>query len=219
MTTPRYEIRPPGIWDRPETGDRARSARFKASWQSTLDLLGREVEMLDAGLVVIQVDADASDVRRDGVLRAHAKVGFPGVKVSFDSRHGPLTYATDAYDRWYGGDPPGWQANVRAIALALESLRAVDRYGVTRSGEQYRGWTAIAAASGEFDMTRDQAALLLSGDVAYTAEQILADREIAKRAYRAAAAKHHPDRGGNTELFRRLTAARDLLDQTADLRS
>ena len=51
----------------------------------------------------------------------------------------------------------------------------------------------------------------LSADVAYTPEQILADPKIAQTAYRAAAAKHHPDRGGDPELFRRLTAARDLL--------
>lgn len=213
----RYEIRPLGAWDRPVTADRARSARFRAPWASTLDLLLREVDCLDAGVVVIQIDVIEGDLRRDGMLRANAKVGFPGVKVSFVSRHGPLTYATDAYERWTGSDPPGWQANVRAVALGLEALRAVDRYGITRSGEQYRGWSAISATSGEFDMTREQAADLLAADTDYVAARILTDRDTARRAYKAAAAKHHPDRGGDTELFRRLTVARDLLlGQVAD---
>lgn len=209
----RYEIRPLGHWDRPKTVDRARSARFRASWQSTLDLLCREVEMLDGQMVVVQIEVQEGDVRRDGMLYARAKVGFPGVKVSFDSRHGSLTYATDAYDRWNGSDPPGWQANVRAIALALESLRAVDRYGVTSSGEQYRGWTAISATTGEFDMTRQQAADLLAhpGQTAFRAAEVLANPAAVAQAFRNAAKKHHPDVGGDPELFRRLTAARDLL--------
>lgn len=105
----------------------------------------------------------------------------------------------------------GWQANVRAIALSLEALRAVDRWGVTSSGEQYRGWSAISATSGEFDMDRTQAAYLLSADTAFTPEEILASPDKARSAYRAAALKHHPDKGGNTELFRRLKAAYDLL--------
>lgn len=141
----RYEIRPLGTWTDPVTKNRASSSRFRASWQSTLDLLARETEMLGAPLVVMQIDVTEGDLRRDGMLRAGAKVNFPGVRVSFDSKHGPLTYATDAYDRQYSGDMPGWQANVRALALALEALRAVDRYGVTKRGEQYCGWLAIEA--------------------------------------------------------------------------
>lgn len=207
----RYEIRPLGVWDRPITVDRAGSGRFRAPWASTLDLLMREVEYLDAGLVVLQIDVQEGELRRDGMLRANAKVGFPGVKVSFVSRHGPLTYATDAYERRWSHEPPGWQANVRAIALGLEALRAVDRYGITRSGEQYRGWSAISATSGEFDMTREQAADLLAHDTTFTPAQLLAGSDAVRKAYRAAAKKHHPDAGGNTELFRRLKAAHDLL--------
>jgi hypothetical protein len=52
-----------------------------------LDLLARETEMLGAGLVVLQVDVRDGEIRRDGMLAARAKVGFPGVRVSFDSRH------------------------------------------------------------------------------------------------------------------------------------
>ncbi len=65
------------------------------------------------------------------------------------SLHGPLRYATDAHERQYAGlGMEGWQADVGAIALALTALRAVDRYGVSRRGEQYTGWRALPATSG-----------------------------------------------------------------------
>lgn len=209
---PRYEIRPLGLWDRPVTGERARSARFRASWSDTLDLLVREVEHLGGTLIVVQVDVEAADLRRDGMLRSRAAVGFPGVKVSFESHFGPLTYATDAYDRWTGSDPPGWQANVRAIALSLQALRAVDRYGVTRSGEQYRGWTAIGAAAAEKTMNRDEAARVLADAAgAGVHPGMLRTAEAVKAAYRSAAKWHHPDVGGDADAFRLVTAARDLL--------
>lgn len=189
----RYEIRPLGPWTDPVTEERQSSGRFKVKWQTTLYLLGRETEQLGATLVVIQVDVTEGDLRRDGMLRANARVGFPGVRVSFDSRHGPLTYATDQYEqRWYG-DPPSWQANVRAISLALEALRAVDRYGVSSRGEQYRGWLAI-----EGGPNLDRAA----------AQGLLASYGGEREALKAT----HPDMpGGSREAFERVQAARRLL--------
>jgi hypothetical protein len=201
----RYEIRPLGLWTGPVTRNRP-GCRFRAAWADTLELLGRETEKLGARLVVIQVDADEGDVRRDGMLRATARVGFPGVRVSFESRHGPLTYATDRYDRW--------RDNVRAVALSLEALRAVDRYGVSGSGEQYRGWQQIEAEP-HTRMTAEQAAEFVAAHAGngYVPAEVMALAEVRARAFRAAAGKLHPDRGGDPEQFRRLTAARALLDR------
>jgi hypothetical protein len=210
MSAPRFSIRPLGLWDRPTTDPRASSSRFRASWDDTVRLLLNEVDQLDGSLVVIQIDADPSELRRDGMLRARARVGFPGVKVSFDSRHGPLTYATDAYEQRWGGDMAGWQANVRAIALALEALRAVDRYGVTHTGEQYRGWSAITAAPAEQELTVAEAARVLA-DVAGVEPASLNTAEAATRAFRAAARTAHPDAGGNADVFRLISKARDVL--------
>src|SRR5947208_1880483 len=107
----------------------------------------RDSSAIPAGLPLGRVrassDADGgdqfavteSDIRLDGRPRARAVASHPGVVLAFDSRHGPLKYAVDTFDRW--------QDNLRAIALGLEHLRAVDRYGVTRRGEQYTGWRQI----------------------------------------------------------------------------
>ena len=104
---------------------------------------------------MLQVDISERYIRTDGLPYANARYGTnPGVIVSFDSRHGPLRYATDAFTEW--------QDNLRAIALSLEALRAVDRYGVTRRGEQYTGWRAIAAPAPEF-ATADHAEAWMRG--------------------------------------------------------
>jgi hypothetical protein len=210
MSAPRFQIRPLGLWDQPVTEPRAGSGRFRASWDDTIGLLIGEVEKLDGDLIVVQVDADPGEIRRDSMLRARATVRFPGVKVSFQSKHGPLTYATDAYDRTWASDPPGWQANVRAIALSLQALRAVDRYGVTHTGEQYRGWSAITATAAETALTVDEARRVLA-DAAGVQPADLRTADAVTRAYRAAAKAAHPDVGGNADIFRLIGKARDVL--------
>jgi hypothetical protein len=208
----RYEIRPLGHWTDPETTDRAGSGRFRAAWQSTLDLLAFETGQLDAGLVVVQIDVKEGDLRRDGMLKSRAVVGHPGVAVSFESRFGPLRYATDRYEPRWSGDPPGWQANTRAIALALEALRAVDRYGVTRRGEQYRGWSALPAAragSGEWFTSRGEAEEWMRR---CAAEAKITGTGDLGALYRALAKRMHPDApDGSEDLWEHLDAAATLL--------
>lgn len=199
----RMLFRPLDRWRDPETRGREH-ARFKASYQSTLDLLEREVDhvrKLNAHEVVIEVVAAESAARLDGGLRVNASVYHPGVVVSFESKHGPLRYATDRF--------PHWHDNLRAIALGLEALRKVDRYGIATSGEQYRGWSALPPgqpiAVGAA-MTIDEARRVL----AFSAVEELHVESI-EWQFRRMAKEHHPDVGGDPEMFRRITAARDVL--------
>jgi hypothetical protein len=188
---------------------------FKAKWQDTLALLKAEVTYLHGTVIACQIDVTEGDIRRDGMLRVGAKVGFPGVKISFESRYGPLTYATDEYAR--NGSMAGWQANVRAIALGLQALRAVDRYGITRSGEQYRGFTALSDKPADRDVMTPQDARLIFADALKDAEFKASDIEWStpagvNLAYRQAAKLHHPDvAGGDGSVFRLITKARDTL--------
>ncbi|MGH8575602.1 MAG: molecular chaperone DnaJ [Gammaproteobacteria bacterium] len=206
MAERRWQIEPLGrSWSpRPVTANRQSSGMFRASWADTLKLLLFEVgELGGTGAVAIQLDADPADIRQDGMLRARARAGdFPGVIVSFASKHGPLSYATDAYEQRWSGDLTGWQANVRAIALALVALRAVDRYGVSRRGEQYTGWKALPAGNGgaPSHMTRE-AAIRCLARLAGQSELALVADDAATRTYRLGAwrkarAAAHPDRHG-----------------------
>lgn len=114
---------------------------FSANYGRTLELLERELDHLAADNVRLLVALRHDDIRLDGRPRARAVAEHPGVVLSFESRYGPLRYATGKYATW--------QDNLRAIALSLEALRKVDRYGVSRRGEQYRGWKQIEAASSD----------------------------------------------------------------------
>lgn len=204
----RFEIRPLVAWNKPKT-EYPRRATFRTKWQVTIDLLKREVELLGGEVIATQVDITEADLRRDGLIRANARVGFQGVQISFDSVHGPLTYATDAFDHW--------QDNVRAIALGLSALRAVDRYGITRSGEQYVGWAAISAKPAEDELTLRDATLVFKDAFHPNGAGLdLSTKDAINRAYRQAAKLHHPEReGGSEAVMRLITKARDVLLENA----
>lgn len=208
----RMTFRPIDRWPREETNPRS-SSPFKASYSATLELLDRELRMLQAENVVLMVDATERDCRIDGQLRVNAYLPTPRVILAFDSQHGPLKYACDAFLHW--------QQNLRAIALGLEALRRVERYGIATRGEQYTGWKAIGSgiAMGAA-MTRKEAVTImqdltaLDGVIQY-ADDDLDDRGRAgaflEDAWRNGSKQHHPDNGGDGEKFFLLSRAHDTL--------
>lgn len=160
-----YTVRP--ISDRTAFTGSSIDSRFTVTWSACLDLLYRELDLLDATNLVIECDVREQDLRLDGTLRSNAKASSPAVRLAFDSNVGPLTYATDEFCRpsWRrGGMQEDWQHNVYAIAKSLEALRLVDRYGVTKRGEQYTGFKALGAgrAMPASHMTASEALAFLS---------------------------------------------------------
>jgi hypothetical protein len=193
-----------------KTYSRQRS-RFATSWPKTIDLLERELEHLKAKDVVIQADCDRDQIRLDGHFRANAKLRGPGVVLSFESKHGPLSYPCDTFT--------DWQDNVRAIALALEALRTVDRYGVTRNAEQYRGWAALPAPqdTGRFATVEQAAGWLASythSKLGMPPSAILTNPEDYEATRKSAAALAHPDRhAGDCIQWNKLQAAVEVLNR------
>lgn len=185
------------------TGSRRSRYTFRAGWTDSLTLLEHELDHLDARRVVVEADFREGDLRIDGMPRANARQPeFPGVRLAFDSRHGSLAYATDAYEFW--------QHNVRAIALSLEALRAVDRYGVTKRAEQYTGWKAIGSGPGtpmpSGSMSTDEAAAFLRD------QSSLPPSAELRAHYRLLALRWHPDRdSGDPAKFLRLQQAKEVL--------
>lgn len=202
------------------------SSPFSAKWTETLALLRREAAAVGAPEVVLCVDAAAGNMKRDGGIRADAVVRSHHVEVYLPATNaGPLRFECSKYRAGYRRDSSGWQANVRAIALGLEALRKIDRYGIGTGTEQYRGFGAlppgdpIALGSA---MTVEEAARLLvdlgevhgcdePGDPSDLWEPTDVQAEIVNGYYKRAAFRHHPDVGGDPDTFRRITEARELL--------
>lgn len=187
----KYTVRP--LTDRTWIGQHAhRRSQFTSGWSETLNLLEREVYAIQRPTMdapILMVDASESEFRIDGQLRSRAKLSTPAVALSFDSVRGPLIFRCDRYD-----DTPHrnrmelWQHNIRAIALTLEALRAVDRHGATQSGEQYTGYRQIEAKSTTLDETPEHARAVLRG-LFPSVPLIATDQELVRYARRSA----HPD--------------------------
>lgn len=158
--------------------------QVRTPWDQTLRDLEYEIVQLIGKNVLFGVGLSARDIRLDGKPRADARqFNHPGVEISFDSRFGRLTYATDEFN--------DWQDNVRAIALSLEALRAVDRYGVSKRGQQYAGWAQLAAGGPDPERGR-----------------VLVERaeSMAKAMF-----QYHPDHGGDERDMVDVLAFRDQL--------
>jgi len=229
----KLSVRPITSWPGVETTvDARRFSQFKATYSSTLDLLDRELTILGASNVVVELWVDENDVRLNGELRANAQPDKPGVILSFDSKHVPLRYTFDVFESPYYRDGPSCHHNLRAIALGLQALRRLDRYGIATRAEQYTGWRALGAgiAIGQeqrphFDTIEEAADFLIDhgewgatrGDPKDLLDSPIASDLIAAY-YRMAAKRLHPDTGGDPEDFARLCEARRALDERQDKR-
>lgn len=187
---------------------------FRAPYLDTLDLLEYELGLLRAKEIVFQSGFTWAQLRNDGWPRAGETPSDPGIIISFrcGRTDESLSFPCDAYAHF--------QANMRAIGLSLEALRAVDRHGVTRQAEQYRGWAQIEAPRPQsFASTEEAASFIASqatqepaADVRELAREILDDPSTRKAAYRQAATFLHPDKGGSIEMFVRLQEALSRLE-------
>jgi len=166
----------------------------------TLGELTRELRELGAKDAELLVAIPPEKFRQDGRPYASATATHPGIILSFEIPSvGQVSYPCDTFTTW--------EDNLRAVTLALEALRKVDRYGVTKRGEQYRGFLAIEARAGTagFASTYDAQAFIrdLAG---YDA-----DETWTPRLFREAQRVAHPDRGGDADTFQRVSLAETKL--------
>lgn len=173
----RAEWRPLPTWPYPDQD--VQPSRFDSTWTATLDLLEREIAAVDGQDPLIGIVAEPSQFTLGGQLRANAKVGHRGVEVSFTRAGRRLTFHTATFARLAD--------NLRAIALGLEALRKVDRYGITSGGEQYAGFAALEAGPIE----RGRRLVEEAGSV------------------EAALKRHHPDHGGHPRALQDVLAYRE----------
>jgi len=164
-----------------------RPSPFSASWSSTVELLAKELRAHGARRAVLELDFREQDLRLDGLPRADRQARSPGIVLSF----GATAVPGRPHLRYEVGTFAHWQANVRAVALGLEALRAVDRHGVTERGEQYAGWKQL-------EPPRD-------------APSVERGRQLVDQhgSLRPALMATHPDHGGDPRDFADVQAYRD----------
>ena len=178
-----------------------RRSPFRASYTKTLDLLEDELRHLGGHSLIVQAYFTREQIRNDGWPRSTASPSEPGVVLTFESDAGPMRFAADRFNHW--------EDNIRAIALGLNALRTVDRYGITSGREQYRGFAALPAAGGATAPSVEACVAVLAELSGLDAEAVRLDP---KRAYRLMAQRHHPDkRNGDDADWRRGEAAYRLL--------
>lgn len=187
----RVEFRSLAVWPYRPTERRRGPRTFPAGWDSTLRLLAREIGYLAGSDVILAAGFREQDLRLDGMPRANAlEPSHPGIILSFNAHaiagRPRLEYGTDVCERW--------QHNVRSIALGLESLRAVDRYGITRRSEQYAGFREITSGGDEPSPARGRRLIDEHG------------------GYRAALHATHPDAGGDRVDFESVIRAQRAID-------
>jgi hypothetical protein len=194
----------PGEW--PKTVERS---PFSSPHAKTLALLDRELTMIGAREIVLQAFFSASKIKSDGWPYADARPSQTGVILSFRTHSkGMLSFPCWRYNKY--------EDNLRAIALSLEALRAVDRYGVTQRAEQYQGWKQIEGPKPAFPSAEEAARFIAVQAYGPTGERymdLLGSPDVRAKAYRAAAARLHPEAPtGNAEQFLLLQKAREMLD-------
>lgn len=192
-----YQFRPIHEWPGQQTpASKRKRSPFEVTWNRTLQDLDRELRALGAEGLVIQCAVKETEIRLDGMMRSDARPAWPGVILSFDSKHGPMSYPCDTY--------VDWQANVRAIGLTLTALRAVARYGASQRNEQYKGWARLEAPKAQPNVNTAQWAMNLLCQLAGVGEVNVSVPNGHKRVmladpinemYRRAVFKAHPDQG------------------------
>jgi len=159
---------------------------FKTSFARARENLIRELNLLGASNLIFSSDIPR---RQDGLPAANARPtsGDPGIACYFKRKGKELCFACDCYLTV--------DNNMHAIALTIGALRGIARWGTGDMMESaFSGFAALPApqVANWWDV--------LGVPVNAGADQV-------KDAYRILVKKHHPDLGGDAELFRRVQEA------------
>ena len=172
----------PEGWKRTPAHSRMRSA-FRRTTGEVRNFLIHEIGMLGGLRVVISTNVPT---RGDGLFYASAREPEdPGVAVYFERRGKPICFACDQYKTV--------RENLQAVAMTIEALRGIKRWGASDMLERaFQGFAALPAAGWR--------TILRVGAGVTLAE--------AEAAFRARVQEGHSDHGGEADMHT-LVQARD----------
>jgi hypothetical protein len=173
----------------PRTKYRKR-APYKASVAPARDQVLRELRLMGSPdwQVVISSNAPVSS-RTMQMLAIKAEPSDPGIAVYFRRKDKPFVIACDQWDRMAD--------NLRAVALTIEALRGLDRWGCSEMLERvFQGFAALPAPESVATTWWD----VLSVDRRDSLDTI-------EMMFKAKMRKAHPDMGGSVAEAQRLNKA------------
>lgn len=163
----------------------SRHAARNHSMEEVRRELAVEIDRLGARNPILSTNVR---LRLDGLPYSNqAQPDDRGASVYFELKGKPVSLACDRWDRV--------EDNIWAIVKHIESLRGQDRWGVGNIEQAFRGYLALPERAGGSAWWET-----LGVAVNASAEQV-------KEAYRLLVKKHHPDAGGDAEMFHRLQEA------------
>lgn len=149
--------------------------------------LGRELNLLTARKEVLSTNVQ---LRLDGLPYSNrAQPADPGAAVYFELKGKPVSLACDKWRRV--------EDNIWAIVKHIEAIRGQHRWGVGNVEQAFRGYMALPAP-GQTSGANWWQTLGVA---------INAPPEQVREAYLLLVKKHHPDRQGDPDLFRRVQEA------------
>jgi hypothetical protein len=179
MSARAYPLQWPKSWPRTAHDKRESGSQFKQTLSGALAGLREEIRRLGGKNLVLSSNYTLGN--------EHPKEQAVVAYFEYDGKQVAIPC-----DRW-----AKLEANVRAIALTIQAMRGIERWGAKHMiAAMFTGFRALHERSGE-----DPWEILGVSDGA-TEKQIL-------DAYRDKAKIAHPDHGGSSADFNRITEAKD----------
>lgn len=170
--------------------ERQAPSRFKTTFGRAYDAITYEVRRINGGSLVISTNVP---LRNDGKPYASFNLnnmGDHGVAVYFQLKKKPIVIACDKFWRVH--------ENLKAIAKTIEAIRGIERWGASELMHRaFDGFAALPPPNEQKHWTT-----VLGVAASASPQQI-------EEAWRAAARKHHPDRGGSQQEMAQINRARD----------
>jgi len=176
-----------GKTQRVAQGDRIIEKRRALSVAEAAQRLETEIDRLDGAGAILSTNLR---LRLDGVPRVEGREPLDvGAAVYFTLKGQAICLACDRWDRVAD--------NVAALAQHIDALRRIERYGVGKIEQAFRGYLALPP--------------MVSGVEWWTVLGVSPNATLddVEEAFRRRARDAHPDRGGSVETMARLNEARE----------
>jgi hypothetical protein len=182
-----YPLYWPEGWKRTESYMREYS-RFKTGFGAAREKLFAELNRMGAQKIVLSSNVP---LRNDGMPRANMpEPNDRGVAVYFTYKKRDMCFACDKFINV--------RDNIYAIALTIEAIRGIERWGASDMMERaFRGFAALPEKASE--PWRDT--------LGFGHETKITPDDIDSR-FRELVLQHHPDHGGSAEQFQKIVEAR-----------